>query len=73
MNDRVATLSDLLEPYRPSAIAEAVGVTADTVRLWRAKKSTPATDKLALLAAFLRIETSDVVAAIANQRKSVMV
>ena len=58
-------IADLLKPYKSAAVAEALAVTGDTVRLWKARKSTPTFDKAPALATFLRIEQSEVVAAIA--------
>lgn len=62
------TFPELLRPYRSAAIAEAVGVTGDTVRLWRAGQTSPATDKIPSLAEFLRLDVAAVVRAIAAQK-----
>lgn len=60
-------IAELIAPYRPNAVAEAVGVTPDTVRLWRSRKSKPSADKIPALAAFLRMDVQTVVIAIATQ------
>jgi transcriptional regulator with XRE-family HTH domain len=68
---KVLTLADLLAPYRANAVAEAVGVTADTVRLWQSQKTRPSADKISALAAFLRVDAQVIVDAIAAQRQAV--
>jgi hypothetical protein len=70
-NEAKPTIADLIAPYRPNAVAEAIGVTADTVRLWGSRKTAPAADKIAPLAAFLRVDVAVVLEAVAAQRQAV--
>lgn len=60
------TLSGLLQPFRVSAVAEAVGVSRAAVNAWRAGTAVPDVLRLPKLAELLRIDLGELAQIVAD-------
>lgn len=63
------TLPELLSPYKPSAIAEAVGASRQAVHMWRCGASIPDVSVIPALARVLRIDLAELTEIIAADAK----
>lgn len=59
------TLQGLLKPFRPVAIAEAVGCSRNAVGAWRLGNAVPDVARLPKLADFLRMDLGELTAVVA--------
>jgi transcriptional regulator with XRE-family HTH domain len=73
MDSTPSTLAELLRPYNQTRIAEHLGVTRGAVSAWSTGETVPASDKIAALAEFLRIDIgklSTLIAEAASKRRA---
>jgi len=59
-------LREMLRPYETGAIADALGLHADTVRAWKRGEQVPSIDRVRPLSEFLRRDFAEVAAAVAD-------